>query len=346
MSARTSIEWTATRNADGTVTPGSTWNPLRGVNARHTCARISPGCDNCYAATMTRRGLGGTAAIDYGKGETPNDPSRLDETVLMQPHHWKKPRTIFVCSMTDIAGSWVTFEWFHALMTVMAETPRHTYQVLTKRPSRLRYLLSSFQQDAPGFGPYPLPNVWIGTSIESDAYTWRANVLRKTPAAVRWISAEPLLGGLPSLDLTGIDWLVAGGESGPGARPMHPDWPRELRDRCVANGTAYFFKQWGEFHPDEYGEEAGDPELPWVDRETDRSRDRVIDMRGNVDCTNWIGNDQVPPFALMRRIGKKAAGRVLDGHTWDEYPGAAAPPVAGAAEGGQQTSALQTQGGK
>ena len=145
--------------------------------------------------------------------------------------------------MTDIAGEWVEFDWFHAVWTVMAETPRHTYQVLTKRPSRLREFIERFQEDAPGFGPYPLPNVWVGTSIESDGYTWRANVLRQTPAAVRWISAEPLLGPLPSLDLAGIDWVVTGSESGAGARPCDLDWVRDLRDRSHVAGSAFFWKQ-------------------------------------------------------------------------------------------------------
>lgn len=284
MSDKTSIEWAT-----------ATWNPIRGQNARHTCARISPGCDNCYAATMTRRGLCGTAPIDYGRGETPNDPSRLDETALLQPFKWKEPRTIFVCSMTDLFGTWVPDEWIDRIFGVMALTPWHTYQVLTKRPSRMheymtrlvqgawagRYFVDGqpgtdvqFRQngvvcelfkvtppqvlnrasawqderypDGDGFcREWPLSNVWMGTSIESDQYVWRANKLRETPAAVRWISAEPLLSGLPSLDLTGIDWLVAGGESGPGSRPLLVAWLRELRDRCETAGTAYFVKQLG-----------------------------------------------------------------------------------------------------
>jgi protein gp37 len=294
MSDKTSIEWAE-----------SSWNPLRGQNARHTCARISPGCDNCYAATMTRRGLGGTAPIDYGVGETPNDPSRLDEAALLQPHHWKKPRRVFVCSMTDIAGGWVERDWFHAIWTVMAETPRHTYQVLTKRPSRLKMLIEWFQQDAPGFGPYPLPNVWVGTTIESDAYVWRANKLRETPAAVRWISAEPLLSGLPSLDLTGIDWLVAGGESGPGSRPMSPGWVRDLRNRCQDSGTAYFFKQWGAWAPYQYVESGVQGQRPLP---TSNGGNYVLTKDGH-----WLV-----------RLNKKATGRLLDGRTWDEFPAPAA----------------------
>src|SRR6476469_2376731 len=116
MSEKSAIEWT-----------DASWNPIRGQNARHTCARISPGCDNCYAATMTRRGLGGTAPIDYGVGETPNDPARLDEAALLQPLRWKQPRKIFVCSMTDLFGTWVPDEWLDRIYGVMNECPQHTF---------------------------------------------------------------------------------------------------------------------------------------------------------------------------------------------------------------------------
>jgi protein gp37 len=184
----------------------------------------------------------------------------------------------------------VPFEWFHAMMTVMAETPRHTYQILTKRPTKLKEMIDRFQADAPGFGPFPLPNVWVGVSIESDNYVWRANVLRQTPAAVRWISAEPLLGPLDTLNLAGIDWVVTGGESGPGARPLHPEWVQDIRDRCLENGTAYFHKQWGEFcHPAQMPE----------------------DTKGSGSFLD----DLV-------RVGRKNAGRLLDGRIWSQFPGA------------------------
>jgi protein gp37 len=299
MSDKTEIEWAM-----------ASWNPLRGQNARHTCARISPGCDNCYAATMTRRGLGGTAAIDYGRGETPNDPSRLDEVALLQPLRWKKPRTIFVCSMTDLFGAWVPDEWICKILNVMLQAPQHTYQILTKRPKRMQEALSCLAENCrllmlPKF--WPLPNVWVGVSIESDTYVWRANYLRETPAAVRWISAEPLLSGLPSLNLAGIDWLVAGGESGPDARPMHPDWARDLRDRCQTNGTAYFFKQHGE----------------WLgsDQQAADGTEAVL-LKGRSyrwPTTKLPG----PPHFGMNcsiRVGKKAAGRLLDGVEHSAFP--------------------------
>jgi len=150
----------------------------------------------------------------------------------------------------------------------------------------------------------PLPNVWLGTSIESDAYTFRANHLRATPAAVRFLSLEPLLGPLPSLDLTGIDWVIVGGESGRGARPMHPDWVRDIRDRCVAGGVPFFFKQWGEwlgFGVDVLGESFVRAGI------TGRLHKEWKDERGRTT-------------GAAVRVGKKAAGRVLDGHTWDEMP--------------------------
>lgn len=232
MADKSAIEWT-----------DATWNPIKVSGHQWYCEKISPGCDNCYASMFNHR----WGAPEYPRVSLLNERPdvALNERVLMEPHRWKQPRMVFVCSMTDIAGEWVQREWFHAMWTVMAETPRHTYQVLTKRPSRLKALIAWFQEDAPGFGPYPLPNVWIGSTIEADAYTWRANVLRQTPAAVRFISAEPLLAGLPSLNLTGIDWLISGGESGPRHRPLDLDWVRDLRDRCLSNGTAFFHKQHG-----------------------------------------------------------------------------------------------------
>lgn len=237
MSEKTAIEWCSSIDPQtGAVTPGSTWNPIRGQNARHTCARISPGCDHCYAATMTRRGLGGAAPIDYGMGETPNDPARLDEKARLQPYSWKQPRKIFVCSMTDLFGSWVPIEWIVKILDVMLIAKQHTYILLTKRPTRMRDVLG---------GVALPPHIWVGTTIESDQYAWRANRLRQMNAAVRWISAEPLLSGLPSLDLAGLQWVVTGGESGHGARPIDPDWVRDLRDRCRAADVAFFHKQWG-----------------------------------------------------------------------------------------------------
>jgi protein gp37 len=227
MSDHTKIEWS-----------DASWNPIRGIAPnRHMCRKISPGCDHCYSSTMTRR---------FGGQEFPPEPTsievRLDEKALMLPLSWREPRRVFVCSMTDLFGEWVPQEWINAIFTVMWQAPRHQFQVLTKRPRIMRTALGDHYRS---IQRSPLENVWLGTSIELDRFTWRANVLRDCPAAVRFVSAEPLLGPLPSLDLAGIDWLIAGGESGIGHRPCEPDWVCDLRDRSYEAHTAFFFKQWG-----------------------------------------------------------------------------------------------------
>lgn len=222
MSDGSTIEWT-----------DASWNPVRGTAGRHVCARVSPGCDHCYAATMNRRFSG----LDYAAtGQPLLDQARLDRTALLLPARWRDARKVFVCSMTDLFGDWVPDEWIARVFAVMGASPRHTFQVLTKRPGRMRSLLRRWDV---------LPNVWLGVTIESDAYSWRANTLRQTYAAVRWVSAEPLLGPLPRLDLAGIDWLVVGGESGAGARPFNPDWARDLVRRARVTGTRVFVKQFG-----------------------------------------------------------------------------------------------------
>jgi protein gp37 len=269
MGDKSGIEWTE-----------STWNPVVG------CTHISPGCDNCYAARETSGRLrhlpayAGLAVNGQFTGEVRCLPERLD-----QPLKWRKPRLVFVNSMSDLFHKGIPDGFIQRVFDVMVEARQHTFQVLTKRPQRMRVLLS----DA-----VPAPNVWLGTSIESDKYTFRANWLRVTPAAIRFLSLEPLLGPLPSLDLTGIDWVIVGGESGPGARPMHPDWVRDIRDRCQAAHVAFFFKQWGEWSWTYGGYPPG-------------AVSRVVD-------------DGDGHFYKMWRTGKKLAGRGLDGRTWDEYP--------------------------
>jgi protein gp37 len=227
MADHSAIEWT-----------DATWNPIRGFEPnRWQCAKISPGCDNCYASTMNHRWGGSEYA---NAGTTPR--VFLDDRVLKQPLSWREPRRVFVCSMTDLFGDWVPQAWVDAMFTVMWQAKQHQFQVLTKRPSRMCEMLERHYRS---IQRSPLPNVWIGTSIELNRYAWRANPLRATPAAVRFVSAEPLLGPLPALDLTGIDWLITGGESGARHRPCEPDWVRDLRDRCALTGTAFFHKQWG-----------------------------------------------------------------------------------------------------
>ena len=245
----TSIEWTE-----------QTWNPTTG------CDRISPGCDNCYALTMAKRlkGMGQAKYQNDGHPKTsgPGFALTLHPDVLDEPYRWKKPRKVFVNSMSDLFHARVPRDFLARVFAVMASTPQHTYQILTKRPERAARILSDttfapaietamYDADAyatlarGGLKTWPLPNVWIGTSIESDDYTRRADALRNTPAAVRFISAEPLLGPLPSLDLKGIDWLIIGGESGPGARVLEPWWIDDLVYEARQAGAAPFVKQLG-----------------------------------------------------------------------------------------------------
>lgn len=216
VSDNSAIEWTE-----------ATWNPVTG------CDKVSPGCDHCYAETFAERWRG-IPGHHYEQGfDLRFWPERLD-----QPHRWRRPRVIFVNSMSDLFHQRVPASYVERVLQTMRETPRHTYQVLTKRPGRMASIINQLQ-------PAPLPNVWLGTSIESDDYTWRADKLRDTPAAVRFLSLEPLLGPLPSLDLEGIGWVIVGGESGPGHRPIDAAWVRDIRDHCADAGVPFFFKQWG-----------------------------------------------------------------------------------------------------
>jgi protein gp37 len=236
MSGDSAIEWT-----------DATWNPSTG------CDRISPGCDNCYALDLAARlkRMGQPAYQRDGDPRTsgPGFGLTLHPDRLKQPNRWRKPRMIFVNSMSDLFHKDVPVDFLDAVWDTMATTPQHTYQILTKRPKRMSRTVAALSEHI------VLPNVWLGTSIESRDYASRADHLRQAPAAVRFISAEPLLGPLVehapgtrpdyTLNLDGIDWLIAGGESGPNARPMDPQWVRDLRDACVESGTAFFFKQWG-----------------------------------------------------------------------------------------------------
>jgi protein gp37 len=218
MSEKSSIEWT-----------DSTWNPVTG------CAKLSPGCDHCYAETFAER-FRGIQGHPYGQGfDLKLWPERLS-----LPLAWRKPRRIFVNSMSDLFHESVPDEFIFRVFDTMMKADWHVFQVLTKRSARLKKLASSL--------PWP-PNVWAGVSIESDRYIWRANDLRETPAAVRFVSAEPLLGPLEHLNLEGIHWVITGGESGPKHRQCRPEWVRYIRDRCNAAGIAFFHKQWGGVKP-------------------------------------------------------------------------------------------------
>ncbi len=223
MADKSSIEWTE-----------ATWNPTTG------CDRITSGCDNCYALTLAKR----LKAMGNAKYQVDGDPRtsgpgfgiQIHEDALDVPKRWVAPRVVFVNSMSDLFHARVPDDFVRRVFDVMAQTPRHTYQLLTKRPKRLARLASSL--------PWPA-NVWMGVSVENLDVAARVGELRAVPAAVRFLSCEPLLGPLHGLDLDGIGWVIAGGESGPGARPMDPVWPGQLRDACRSAGVPYFFKQWG-----------------------------------------------------------------------------------------------------
>lgn len=292
------IEWT-----------DRTWNPVTG------CDRVSPGCTNCYALTMAKRlklmGQPHYQADGDPRTSGPGFALTVHPDTLDAPLHWRKPAKVFVNSMSDLFHKDVPEAFIAHVFGVMARAQQHTFQILTKRPQRMAGLMAPEGLDAVKtcgwwggqfFGRWPLPNVHLGVSIESDRYTYRADHLRATPAAVRWLSLEPLLGPLPSLDLTGIDWVVVGGESGHGARPMHPDWVRDIRDRCIAAGIPFLFKQWGAWGRGTPGDSV------------------LLDDGRLVPDGTRLGWDHLAHPVYVRNVGKKAAGRTLDGRTWDEYP--------------------------
>lgn len=216
MSVTSSIEWT-----------DATWNPLRG------CQKVSPGCKHCYAETFTER-FRGVPGHPFEQGFD----LRLVPEALGLPLRWRSPKRIFVNSMSDLFQDGVPDAYIEQVFDVMRRASHHTaFQVLTKRSARLREL-------APRL-PWP-DNVWIGVSVETDRYTSRiADLATVQQAAVRFLSVEPLLGPIPVLPLDGIDWVIVGGESGHGARPMDPAWVTDIRDQCVRAGVPFFFKQWG-----------------------------------------------------------------------------------------------------
>lgn len=334
MGDRTAIEWT-----------DATWNPIVG------CSKVSPGCDNCYAIGVANRGM-----TPHHRGLTIKTADGIDwngeihrapDNIFTQPLRWSRPRRIFVNSLSDLFHPGVSVELIEEVLAVIACSPQHTFQMLTKRPQRMAEVMSYPMRGGMVAGAaqqmglrsrlpdvamrdfWPLPNLWVGVSIESNRYAFRAAHLRATPAAVRWVSAEPLIGPLDELDLSGIDWIVAGGESGPGARPMHPEWVRDLRDRCTAHvcprcrasfslplgmscpdhhperGPAFLLKQWGDWRP----------------APADRATHVVeVDGRHHGRFGEPLSDIAARGGVLVEKVGKKVAGRELDGRTWDEYP--------------------------
>jgi protein gp37 len=214
MADRSAIEWTE-----------ATWNPVTG------CDQVSPGCAHCYAKAFAERWRG-IPGHPYEQGfDLRIWPERLE-----QPLKWKRSRTIFVNSMSDLFHEQIPVDFIARVFAVMERADQHVFQVLTKRPERMLELAPDLRWPA---------NVWMGVSIENRRFVHRADLLRESPAAIRFISAEPLLGPLEGLDLDRIDWLIAGGESGPGHRKIDEAWVLDLRDRCAERGVAFFFKQWG-----------------------------------------------------------------------------------------------------
>lgn len=302
----TKIEWT-----------DETWNPVSG------CTKVSEGCDHCYIERTPPFRMSGRKFLPLVGPEVGKSTGvQLHADRLERPLSWRKPRRVFVNSLSDLFHSDVPDGYIARVFATMALAPQHTFQVLTKRPGRMRSLLSrrSFRDNLAHWGqPWPLPNVWLGTSVENQKWAdIRIPLLNETPAAVRFLSCEPLLGPIkltrlhghcpthdfvggfcsgPCPDLIYPDWVIVGGESGPKARPMHPDWARSLRDQCTQSGITFHFKQWGEWTPEDQSPE-----------------DAVIP--GRVRYHEWpVGPDSL-------RLGKHIAGRELDGRTWDEFPAA------------------------
>ena len=214
MSAYSKIEWTEV-----------TWNPVTG------CTKISPGCKFCYADRMSKR-LQAMGQPRYKNGFK----LTLQKDVIEAPLRWKKPRIVFVNSMSDLFHDDVPDDFIRKCFDVMESSSQHTFQVLTKRPERVIDMANEL--------PWP-KNIWMGTSIENSDYSWRSKLLLRVPAKVRFLSVEPLLGPIPRLPLKGIHWVIAGGESGPGAREMKEEWVVQIRDRCIRQKVLFFFKQWG-----------------------------------------------------------------------------------------------------
>jgi protein gp37 len=385
-----------------------TWNPIRG------CSRVSEGCRNCYAERMAARFAGPGQPFEGLARMGDNGPRwtgsvRLVDEHLADPLRWRRPRRVFVNSVSDLFHEGLTNEQIGAIFGVMAAAPQHTFQILTKRPTRMlewfrwaekamagryrrpaiighaaAYIVSTVGTNVDsdrlhlsaniyaGFNDWPLPNVWLGVSVENQAAAdERVPLLLQTPAAVRFLSCEPLLGpvdltsivtysygttsketnvlsgrsmtfmadggGISTNPRDRIDWVIAGGESGPGSRPVHPDWVRSLRDQCQAAGVPFHFKQWGEWAPApwrfswEADRQAGETELAFKARAEAAGATHTVAPHGHLhECGHrpWsierVGESPAP-HAAIRKVGKKSSGRLLDGQTWDEFPAGVTP---------------------
>ena len=297
MGNKSGIEWT-----------DATWNPVTG------CSKVSAGCKHCYAERDWARLSANPKTVYYGRKFTDVrcHPERLWEN---SPGRWEKPRRVFVNSMSDLFHPDVPFEFIDDVFEFINCSPMHIFQILTKRPERMLEYFARY-----GTLIADMDHVWLGVSVEDQAAAdERIPLLLESPAAVRWISAEPLLG---PVDLSNhlacmcgmcggehLDWVVVGGESGPKARPMHPQWARDLRDQCAAASVPFLFKQWGEWAPH--------APIPGGDEGGDLRRGIVQYLIG--DGREFDGHFRHGD-AAVRRVGKKAAGRLLDGNIHNEYP--------------------------
>jgi protein gp37 len=224
MATNSKIEWT-----------DATWNPVRG------CTKISPGCKHCYAERFAER-FRGVKGHPFEQGFD----LRLVPEKVNEPLHWKRPQRIFVNSMSDLFHDDVPLPYIKRVFSVMNQADWHQYQVLTKRAERLEEVSCQL--------PWA-PHIWMGVSVENKDYLWRIDRLRKTKAHIKFLSVEPLLGPLGKISLRGIDWVIVGGESGPGARPMEASWVKDIKDQCRRAGVAFFFKQWGGVQKKRHGRE-------------------------------------------------------------------------------------------
>ena len=251
MADKTAIEWT-----------NATWNPVTG------CTKISPGCDNCYAERFAERFRGVNGHPFENGFDLTLKPERLD-----QPLKWRRPRMIFVNSMSDLFHKKVPKDFVDSVFDTMERADWHVFQVLTKRSSLMRrYVNARYPNDgAPA-------HIWLGTSVEDGTKLSRVRHLRETAAQVRFLSVEPLIGPITTLDLTGIHWVIVGGESGPRARPMQLEWARTVRDLCIDAQVPFFFKQWGGFRPKSGGRMLDDREWSeWPDERTNQCSSRISD---------------------------------------------------------------------
>lgn len=311
----TQIQW-----ADKTLNPIRARNVLTG-EVGWFCEHVSRGCGvpgkgGCYAEKMNENTYFGNG-LPYKASSLSKLELFLDDKILMQPLHWRTPKKVFMCSMTDLFGRFVKDEWLDKIFAMMALAPQHTFQILTKRPERMLTYMQrlaknvspleqaarakgyTFQFDGIPLLPWPIPNIWLGVSIEDQpSADARREYLRETPAKTRIVSYEPAVGPVDWKGWEFVEQIISGGESGPKAEPSHPDWHRATRDFCLKNNIAYFLKQWGEWQA-----------LECIDS----------------DWWNTVGFERkLPAMNLERctmfRVGKKVAGRTLDGRTWDEFP--------------------------